>query len=321
MKQIINRKIYKIYVRNSEGKKLDAICIPLNSSYQFIIKTFHKKGFTLVELSVVLVIIALFAGGILVGQDLIKSAAIRSQIGQIEEFKSAINTFRVKYGYLAGDMPPTQASQLGFFTFTGAMAGQGCSPPGNAFGNNDGIINMHKEQYPLWSHLSDAKLVKGTYAGTAGNLLSTSASNCNSSGGIPTTTPTTLSTFAKFVPISKISDNGLVTIVGNRYEAPYSAWIYYTNTQKQNLISVASFGSSYIFSPYEMYQIDTKMDDGLPASGNVRDAFTADQGSDIPSSDPPCTDDPSPATYNSIQYDLTPATANTKSCVEMDFLF
>jgi len=41
------------------------------------------SGFTLIELSIVLVIIGLIVGAILVGQDLIKAAEIRSTISQV----------------------------------------------------------------------------------------------------------------------------------------------------------------------------------------------------------------------------------------------
>ena len=42
-----------------------------------------KQGFTLIELSIVLVIIGLIVGGVLVGQDLIKGAEIRATVAQI----------------------------------------------------------------------------------------------------------------------------------------------------------------------------------------------------------------------------------------------
>jgi len=51
-------------------------------------------GFTLVELSIVLVIIGLIAGGILVGQDMIEAATVRAQISQIEKYETAANAFR-----------------------------------------------------------------------------------------------------------------------------------------------------------------------------------------------------------------------------------
>ena len=38
-----------------------------------------KKGFTLIEMSIVLVIIGLIIGGVLLGRDLISAAAVRAQ--------------------------------------------------------------------------------------------------------------------------------------------------------------------------------------------------------------------------------------------------
>ena len=84
----------------------------------------YKAGFTLIELSIVLVIIGLITGGILVGQDLIKAAETRGQISQIEKFNTAVNTFEGKYGYLPGDIPNPYATQFGFQS-RGTWTGQG----------------------------------------------------------------------------------------------------------------------------------------------------------------------------------------------------
>ena len=64
--------------------------LPCNSSR--VISS--QRGFTLVEMSIVLVIIALLVAGVLVGQDMINAAAVRSQIAQIEKYNSAVNTFQ-----------------------------------------------------------------------------------------------------------------------------------------------------------------------------------------------------------------------------------
>lgn len=53
-----------------------------------------KNGFTLVELSVVLVIISLIVAGILIGRDLIRSAEVRRQVSQLESFETAANAFK-----------------------------------------------------------------------------------------------------------------------------------------------------------------------------------------------------------------------------------
>ena len=61
-----------------------------------------KSGFTLIELSIVLVIIGLIIGGILVGRDLINASAIRAQISQIDKYQQAANT----------DLPPETVAKL-----------------------------------------------------------------------------------------------------------------------------------------------------------------------------------------------------------------
>lgn len=62
-----------------------------------------KKGFTLVELSIVLVIIGLLIGGILVAQSLIDSTKIQSFVRQVGQFDAAVGTFKERFGNLPGD--------------------------------------------------------------------------------------------------------------------------------------------------------------------------------------------------------------------------
>ena len=90
----------------------------------------HKQGFTLIEMSVVLVIIGLIVGGILVGQSLIYQAMLRSVITQEQKLQSAITTFRGKYDCLPGDCP--NATTFGFTSPNSAQV--------VANGNGDGII-------------------------------------------------------------------------------------------------------------------------------------------------------------------------------------
>src|ERR1700735_3583176 len=84
-----------------------------------------ERGFTLIELSIVLVIIGLIVGGILVGQDLIKAAETRAQISQIEKYNSAVNTFRGKFGGLPGDLAVSTANRVGITPQLGCAGDMG----------------------------------------------------------------------------------------------------------------------------------------------------------------------------------------------------
>ncbi len=63
----------------------------------------QKRGFTLVELSIVLVIIGLLIGGILVAQSMMSAARITQQIRQFQQLDIAISDFKVKYNQIPGD--------------------------------------------------------------------------------------------------------------------------------------------------------------------------------------------------------------------------
>ena len=84
----------------------------------------RNAGFTLIELSIVLVIIGLVVGSVLVGQDLIKAAQVRATISQIEKYNTTANTFYGKVGSLPGDLNSVTATQFGFNP-RGSFGGEG----------------------------------------------------------------------------------------------------------------------------------------------------------------------------------------------------
>jgi len=91
-----------------------------------------RKGFTLVELSIVLVIIGLLIGGILVAQSMISTSKIEMSIRQIGQFDAAVANFKTKYNQVPGD------SNL-------------FSDPGN---NNGSTNGEPTEEAFAWEHLS-----------------------------------------------------------------------------------------------------------------------------------------------------------------------
>jgi prepilin-type N-terminal cleavage/methylation domain-containing protein len=87
----------------------------------------YKKGFTLVELSIVLVIIGLLIGGVLKGQSMIENAKIKKIASDMDALVAATYSYQDKFNALPGD-----DNSLGA-TATGAAA---C----NATGNGDGLF-------------------------------------------------------------------------------------------------------------------------------------------------------------------------------------
>lgn len=125
-------------------------------------------GFTLVELSIVLVVIGLTIGGIIVGKDMIEAASIRKIGSELQFISVSINTFRVKYDCLPGDCQ--SATQVFGINSTSCPNGGGTT--GTCDGNGDGFINAFSgagnvEHLYVWQQLSLAKLIPWSFSGSA----------------------------------------------------------------------------------------------------------------------------------------------------------
>lgn len=113
------------------------------------------RGFTLIELAIVLVVIGLLLGGILKGQELIESARARNLMSQIDSIRAAYYAFQDKYRAVPGDYPGPLAHAN--------LSGIGSPQVG---GNGDGVIRdtpAARESLLAWVHLSHANLVSGNY--------------------------------------------------------------------------------------------------------------------------------------------------------------
>lgn len=126
------------------------------------------NAFSLVELSIVLVILGLLVGGILTGRSLIRASEIRSVLTEREKYFIAVTAFRDKYFYMPGDLP--NATQ--FWGAKGLPAnGAACNGVKNLFstaspttcdGDGNGKIEVRADMYEhlkLWQHLSNSGLI------------------------------------------------------------------------------------------------------------------------------------------------------------------
>ena len=102
-------------------------------------RDFHRvssQAFSLVELSIVLVILGLLVGGVLSGQSLIRAAELRSVTRDITRYTTATYTFRDKYFSIPGDM----TSATSFWGTDNVSCPNGGGSTGTCNGNGDGAI-------------------------------------------------------------------------------------------------------------------------------------------------------------------------------------
>ena len=112
-----------------------------STAYKFLLKSAKNNGFSLVELSIVLVIIGLLTGGILSGQSLIRAAELRSVTTEYAQFNTATMTFRDKYLAVPGDMKNATKFWGKLTAYCNADAGT-ASATGTCSGDGDGLMEL-----------------------------------------------------------------------------------------------------------------------------------------------------------------------------------
>ena len=118
----------------------------------------RRNGFTLIELSMVMVVIGLLAAGILVGRQMLKAAELRSVATDSIRFKTEFGAFKLKYNGIPGDL----RNATSFFG--------GSVTNGNGNRRIDYLLGEPGEEYLAWNHLSAADMVDGSYDGTPSSL-------------------------------------------------------------------------------------------------------------------------------------------------------
>lgn len=207
----------------------------------------QQSGFTLIELSIVLVIIGLIVGGVLVGQELINQARLRAHISQIEKYQAAVNTFQGKYNCKPGDCPTITTF------FTAAVPGNGdglISDDTTAAVADDGTSynEAQDEVVTLFAHLSNANMIDS-------NQVSPAAVNTDAAEPL-------VGAGAAF-PANKLGIGGGVAPV---FEGGLN-WFHVGVAPQLNTGALAFIPT---LTPNQAFQVDTKVDDGLPQAGLMR---------------------------------------------------
>lgn len=189
-----------------------------------------NNAFSMVELSIVIIILGLLIASITVGRDLIQASKVRNLITQFNNYTAAMNTFELKYSALPGDISNPNRRGLGT----------------NA-GDDDGLIEdsdggdpdlADNELVYFWQHLYEAGFVNGQFDGDADN------------GVLGETFP-------------EVRVGGGITVYGlsstsNNY--------FHIGIQDS---SNGSQVFSNVLVPEDAFSFDNKFDDGFPLKGTV----------------------------------------------------
>lgn len=212
------------------------------------------SGYTLIEMSIVLVIIGLIVGCVMVGEDLIHAAKIQKQIKQLQDYELAFNTFAQKYNCIPGDCVAATSF------WPSAVNGNGNDIVDTADGgsyDSGESWSASTEMQQFFIQLSLAGLIQGHFDGTG-----------SVGGGLP---PLSLNTNATFIA------GGSINFVASRFPDISS---YRTGTNILWLVACPDRipgtdnmetwdDACLIFSPNDAFAIDNKIDDGRPLSGRM----------------------------------------------------
>ncbi len=244
-------------------------------------KTFtHKKrkAFSLIELSIVLIIIGLLVAGVTGGASLIKNAELRSVASEARGYQTAVNSFYAKYNGLPGDLP----------TAIGALA---TAPSTVILGNNDGIINFispnaavggRLEGNIAWLMLKNDNFVNDSFTPGPTDAATTTTQTVTLSGG--TNVPASKSKNGGWafdnITVNGAAQNVIVLFGGTTlaFTAHTTATAYAMSVAGTpattptvaiaSATSAAALGNAQLL-PTEALSIDAKVDDGIANTGKV----------------------------------------------------
>ena len=132
-------------------------------------KTNPQSGFTLVELSIVLVIIGLIIGGVMTGQQIIQNARVTKALNDIQSYEAQYQTYQQTFGALPGD--DSIAATTRFTNVSNISNGDGLGSIGT--GATPDLIDsfaplaITSENLQVWAQMRAAGLIKNQVPNTS----------------------------------------------------------------------------------------------------------------------------------------------------------
>ena len=215
-----------------------------------------KRGFSLVEMAIVLAIIGVIVGGVITGQNLLRKSEVNEAVVQKEKYVSAIQQFRSQYGALPGDMRKATkywgTDPDGCPTHTNrVLKKETCN------GNGDGMMRGTDELFRVWQQLANAGLLlEEAFTGVAGaGGASDSVSGVNS-------------------PRGTVDGSAWVAFWPGATDGTISSANFYLNLNYKHILMMGGTDgtgvpSQSVFTVREAYGIDEKYDDGLSYNGSI----------------------------------------------------
>jgi len=240
---------------------LSARCVLKNSS-----------GYTLLEMAIVLIIIALLTGGIVVGRNLVEQSIKRAVLAEMDKYIKAVRLFSDRYNQLPGDINRAEAlwgsdtvnGCPGVFSAGTVPQTPTCNGDGNGtIGSFDGTNFTHTtEWYRAWQHMANAGVIDGQYSGVGGNATSDLL-------------------LGKSVPKSAYAGGGYMLLFRYYNGTPASAEDFLFTGQHVLEFGAVDSGCAggadttscithgALLTPSDALEIDDKIDDGVPGTGVV----------------------------------------------------
>ena len=126
-----------------------------------------QRGFTLIEIAIVLLIIGLLLGGVMKGQSMINSARVRSIANDLSGIEAAWISFQDRYRSIPGDYAQASTHIV----------------EGASNGDSNARVDSAAEAGAVWQHLAAAGFISGSFDGAAlGSITDTdcAAATCPS---------------------------------------------------------------------------------------------------------------------------------------------